>query len=534
MALLTVLAIVGKPFIPPKTFVLHPSEHTDKTLYGPLHAQNQPGAGWLDESTYYLRCELPARHNSIPCGIALHWNPLRETECVHRTQFARCSSPLSDPDGDGWGTENEMSCVMVVDGTNRTVTGNPICNTTTSDPDGDGWGWENDESCLVVSDKNDSAAPPACTTAGSDPDGDGWGRENDQSCRVAETEEATPCVTSDAVASVDATGYDGLIVKVHYEGRSPYLRMNVLGADPELLALGKKPKPMSTYLSTEDLRAGATFVSLQEFNVEEWWAVEQNPPRKLAGPTFSHVTQVAFDTYDHGVHRLRVDEIKLVGDRIDTETYLLAIAILWVGFILVESGLRYYRLRATYQHEQELLKGLVGGADKLEAEKVQLKNRARTDPLTGAFNRNGLNERLQQQYGRQQMPAGIGLLVFDIDHFKALNDTYGHDVGDRVLQDFSALITSTIRAEDMFARWGGEEFLLIVDRISQERLLVIAEKLRQLVADYPFLKDERLKVTVSIGAALSQVDDRFDSLFKRADMALYQAKITRNAAKYAP
>lgn len=534
MALLTVLAIVGKPLIPPKTFVLHPSEYTDKTSYGPLNAQNRSATDWLDESTYYLRCEAPARHNTVPCGMAFHWNPVRETGCAYRTEFIRCSSPLADPDGDGWGTENEKTCVVVMDGTNRAAIGNPLCSSAISDHDGDGWGWENDESCIVVNDEDKNAVPPACTTADSDPDGDGWGWESEQSCRMMEADKATSCAQSELVASVDATGYDGLIVKVHYEGRAPYLNLIVTDSDPKLLALGKKPKPIDTYLSTQDLRAGAVFVRLDELSVPEWWILEQNPPRKLANPSFSHITQVAFDTFDHGVHRFRVDEVKLVGERIDTETYLLAIAVLWVGYFLFEGGLRYYRLQTAYQHEQELLEGLVGGARQLEEEKVLLKHRTLTDPLTRALNRNGFAQRLQQQYGSQQPPTGTGLLVFDIDHFKALNDTYGHDAGDDVLRDLAALIASAIRAEDIFARWGGEEFLLVVDHLPQDKLTVVAEKLRQLVASHPFLKDKQLKVTVSIGAARSEPGEDFDAVFKRADKALYQAKTTRNTVAHAP
>lgn len=533
MALLTVLAIAGKPLIPPKNLVLYPSTNVHNALYGPPQTHNEPGARWLDQSVNHLRCEMPLASNPMPCGIVFIWNEVRESECVHRVQFDRCSSAAVDPDGDGWGTENGKNCVVVTDETSRAVIGNPLCASTTSDPDGDGWGWENEESCIVVSGMSEDTSAPICTTADSDPDGDGWGWENELSCRAIAADTAAACTDIELIGSIDATGYDGLIVKVHYEGRSPYLRLNVMGTNPELLALGKKPKPMSTYLSTEDLRTGATFVGLKELSVEQWWTVEQNPPRHLAAPGFSHVTQVGFDTYDRGVHRLRVDEIRLTGERISTETYLLTIALLWACYLLLEAGVRYYRLRTTCQREQQLLEWLVGDAQQLEEEKVLLEHRAQTDPLTQAYNRNGLAQRLQQQYETLQLPSGTGLLIFDIDHFKALNDTYGHDAGDDVLRDLSKLMISAVRAEDIFARWGGEEFVLIVDRLAQDKLMAVAEKLRQIVAHHHFLKEKRLKVTVSIGVARSLPGEHFDALFKRADKALYQAKSTRNTVTYA-
>ncbi len=531
MALLTVLAIGAKPLIPPKVLVLHPSETTEKGLYGPPHPQGQPRATWLDETANAMRCEYPIHRGSIPCGFSVKWgNPPRQRGCFQPNSFARCANAFSDPERDGWGWENGKTCV-VIEETGYAATGHPMCSSAASDPDGDGWGWEHEKSCIVISGATDNSNAPVCKTVRSDPDGDGWSSENGRNCRVPGT---GPCaVEPESFASVDASGYDGLTVQIHYEGRSPYIRLNLINSDPALLALGKDPKPMSTFLSTEDLRAGPVFVNLREFSVEEWWTIKANPPREFAGPDFSDITQVSVDIDDHGVHRMRVDEIKLIGERIDTETYLLTMVILWAGFLLLEGGIRYYRLRTACQNEREQLEDLAGGARQLEAEKAQLKNRARTDPLTGALNRNGLAQRLGQQYGMPQLPAGVGLMMFDIDHFKALNDAHGHAAGDAVLRDISALMISTTRAEDIFVRWGGEEFLLIVDQVSREKLVTIAEKLRQRVSSHPFKFDRQLEVTVSIGVAQSRAGEDFDTLFRRADKALYEAKKTRNTVKYA-
>ncbi len=411
--------------------------------------------------------------------------------------------------------------------------GAPFCLLTESDPDGDGWGWEDDESCLVVAQLTQTTEFPLCSAAAkTDSNGVLW--ENGQRCVDEAPSMAEACLYAESLMSFDATGYDGFLIKVHYEGRSPYLRLNVTVADPELLALGKTAKVMSAYLGTEDLRTGPKFVGFDEFIVQEWWTVGQNPPRKLAMPTLNYVTDVALDTFDQGVHRLRVDHIALTGERIKIETYLVIIAGIWAFYLLLEAFIRYYRLQISYRQEEQRLAGLVGDAQQLEEEKLELEHRTLTDPLTQVLNRNGLAHALQQKYGTQQIPAGTGLLLMDIDHFKTLNDTYGHDAGDDVLQDIATVITSAIRAEDIFVRWGGEEFILVVNRLPQEKLLTIAEKLRDHVARHPFLGSHRLKVTVSIGVAQSGPGEPFEMLFKRADKALYQAKVTRNTVSYAP
>ena len=127
--------------------------------------------------------------------------------------------------------------------------------------------------------------------------------------------------------------------------------------------------------------------------------------------------------------------------------------------------------------------------------------------------------------GRGAMFAGV-LKVADRCNACGL-DLRGHDAGDRVLQEFSALILKHIRTGDKFARWGGEEFVLLCFQTEQRGLVTLAEKLRTVVANHVFEDDtEPLMVTASIGVAWVKPDESFDSAFKRADLALYEAKST--------
>lgn len=153
-----------------------------------------------------------------------------------------------------------------------------------------------------------------------------------------------------------------------------------------------------------------------------------------------------------------------------------------------------------------------------------------TDQLTGISNRAGLMDSMKALFADKVVRTNVGVLLMDLDHFKVINDTRGHDAGDRVLKEFSALIRSHIRVEDKFARWGGEEFLLLCVQSEQRGLEALAEKLRTAVMQHVFDKDtEPLSVTVSIGVVLANSDESFESVFKRADLALYEAKkTTRN------
>lgn len=148
-----------------------------------------------------------------------------------------------------------------------------------------------------------------------------------------------------------------------------------------------------------------------------------------------------------------------------------------------------------------------------------------TDALTGALNRTGLKRVLERRDKAGEVRSQTCVMVFDIDHFKRINDTRGHDTGDRILQTFTEIIGGNIRANDCLARWGGEEFVLVCYEVSRDAALAIGEKLREAVAHHRFEPQGRpLNVTVSIGIALGKPGENFEQLLKRADVALYKAK----------
>lgn len=153
----------------------------------------------------------------------------------------------------------------------------------------------------------------------------------------------------------------------------------------------------------------------------------------------------------------------------------------------------------------------------------ELKQLATKDALTGILNRYKINIKIEEEIKRvNRYEKPFGLLMFDIDYFKKVNDTYGHDVGDYVLQEISHLVENTIRETDSFGRWGGEEFMILMPYTSEETLVKIAEKIRQIIAKHTF-KDVG-HVTISIGVTFYKKHEEKEKLIKRVDTALYEAK----------
>jgi diguanylate cyclase (GGDEF)-like protein/PAS domain S-box-containing protein len=165
----------------------------------------------------------------------------------------------------------------------------------------------------------------------------------------------------------------------------------------------------------------------------------------------------------------------------------------------------------------------------LEAlEKVeQLSMEAETDPLTGLGNRRSMESRLDACVGeRRRLGTSVGVLFVDIDHFKRVNDDFGHEVGDQVLKMVGETMRHNLRTSDWLARWGGEEFLVLLQRVDERTFPMLVEKLRMLVANsYLNMPDgSELRVTVSMGGTLLRPGDTRRTVVARADRLLYQSK----------
>jgi len=161
-----------------------------------------------------------------------------------------------------------------------------------------------------------------------------------------------------------------------------------------------------------------------------------------------------------------------------------------------------------------------------------------TDGLTGLNNRRYLDSHLPELLSKaNSRKKPLSIVMCDIDHFKAVNDTHGHDVGDEVIREFARRIKKNIRNIDLACRYGGEEFVVVMPDTDLALARVVAERIRNEVAMHPFIVEEgakQLAITVSLGVScLESQDDTADHLIKRADVALYQAKRSgRNTVRF--
>jgi diguanylate cyclase (GGDEF)-like protein len=174
---------------------------------------------------------------------------------------------------------------------------------------------------------------------------------------------------------------------------------------------------------------------------------------------------------------------------------------------------RYTRLNQRLAHEIEIRK-------KLEEDLIVA---ATVDKLTQIYNRRKLEETIEAEIERaKRYDSPLSLIMLDIDDFKHVNDTYGHQIGDDVLKAVADILKNNIRLSDTAGRWGGEEFIVVVPETTSDNARELAEKVRKLIATFPVAGS--CTITISLGLTQLLLSDTFDSFLKRVDDALYQAK----------
>ena len=191
---------------------------------------------------------------------------------------------------------------------------------------------------------------------------------------------------------------------------------------------------------------------------------------------------------------------------------------LLLNFIVVSLGILFYE-----KSRQKMLQNVNSLVEIKEQQKNELLVLSQTDALTKVANRLKLDQVLKHEFQRaQRYNTPLTLIFIDIDYFKSVNDNYGHQAGDIVLQEFAQLIENSIRTTDTFGRWGGEEFLLILPETSSNEGITLANQLCQSVAQHQF--SYTFSNTASFGVSSIQQGIDLQNLIKLADNALYQAK----------
>lgn len=327
---------------------------------------------------------------------------------------------------------------------------------------------------------------------------------------------------------IDLSRYNKIRVWLDYKGPNKTLRIYLRNFDP--LYSSPDIEPSTKYnqieFSTDLLDNQYLEFSLKDFFVADWWLVEYNIPPQLSHPQFDNIIMFEIQTGSKeplGEHNFHLKKLELVGQRLTTEKWYLMIMLAWLGAIVIFLAYRIISLTSQVRSQKKRETELLEINSLLDLRSKELEEKSKTDSLTGAFNREGIEEAIRiglSEWRNQKKP--LSLIMIDIDHFKKINDDYGHAVGDNVLSGMSQLVKAHIRNNDLFARWGGEEFVLVCRDTTVDQAHLIAEKTRELIANHEF--NDKVKVTASFGVATLNASETLEQLFNNADKALYQAK----------
>lgn len=277
-----------------------------------------------------------------------------------------------------------------------------------------------------------------------------------------------------------------------------------------------------------------TSIPMSSIKVYSWW-IAQHPdlPIKYHEPEVDDIRVIELATGNYmrsGQHEIIVDHITFTGPLFNSQVVNLALLYVWAAAIVVVMLVRLLMVRQRLRQASKRQQELSAINRMLNVRKAELEEKAVRDPLTGALNREGLQSFIDQDLHQGEMCLSV--VFIDLDHFKAVNDNFGHAIGDVVLKEFVQRIESQTRESDLFARWGGEEFVLCCPNTSLAEAAILAEKLRGDIERYQW--PEGVKVTASFGVA-QYGDESFTTFFKRADDALYKSKTKgRNRVSVAP
>lgn len=327
---------------------------------------------------------------------------------------------------------------------------------------------------------------------------------------------------------INFSGYEYIKLNLSYQGSGQNFRVFARNYNSKYSNKndGNSSQYLYTTFNTRTLINNEINIYLSTLTVADWWLENYQHPRKYSHPSFTNITALGVEVFGKnitGLHRIKINSMVLVGPWFSQKYYYLAILSLWLitTFIFLSYQLTLANKKTENVHKQG--QKLAIRNEKLSIEKEKYKTLSSIDALTQIPNRHGFHESTKSAFfGNNQQ--NVSLCLIDIDYFKHINDTYGHDVGDNVLKQIARLLQENIRNDDLFARWGGEEFIICSNETNANDTYKFGEKLRRVIEDTKFIKDSPLKITISLGIAVKHVNESFKDCLKRADKKLYQAK----------
>jgi len=324
---------------------------------------------------------------------------------------------------------------------------------------------------------------------------------------------------------MDLTAFDRMSLDVSYDGPAPHtIRVSLVDFEPGISNpadwMTNKVNEVETFAVPA---SGKVDIPLNLFYTASWWKKRVTRPLLQTGMRLDNV--VSFDMLTGtesplGDRTITLRAVRFHGKWISTTHLLLILVASWILAAIGWPALLALALRRQLNTSKAEL-ALLGEVNKaLQLEAKELVGQAYTDPLTGVLNRQGLRAELVRTSSLLADPMCV--VFMDIDHFKRVNDTHGHAVGDEVLRQFAQVVGANVRASDKLVRWGGEEFLLVCTGTGVAQAAALADKLRQALHEQAW--PAGLRVTASFGVAGHRPDEEFGDVIQRADAALYGAK----------
>lgn len=309
----------------------------------------------------------------------------------------------------------------------------------------------------------------------------------------------------DDAATIDLSSYDGMYVSLEYSGPSESLYFFIRNAK-------EKPTNFAEYETMQfmhvDFKPADTeiFIDFSRIQVARWWIDRYGSDPITHKPTLTDVYDMGIELPAlpaEGVHRLKLKRIAAKKAYVSQrQLYFIGTGVLGIAcFLLMVQGLLYYHNR----------------------ENESLRTKMVVDPLTQCLNRLGLETAVKGVFPLSNS-ASVYVMVLDLDHFKKINDTLGHAAGDEVLRKASMVLSQELRSDDVFGRWGGEEFI-IISRVTRDALENMISRLMRSLRNVSIDgSPEPYTVSMSIGVTEARLGESFDEVFRRADEAMYQVK----------
>ncbi|WP_116089995.1 GGDEF domain-containing protein [Sphingomonas crusticola] len=314
--------------------------------------------------------------------------------------------------------------------------------------------------------------------------------------------------------------FDTLTIDLDYTGPWETFRIYLKNYDPRYSRPGV-PETLKYNKVEVAARPGHNVVQLKlaDFGVAEWWVTQNNIRPGLSTPQLNNVTEIQFQTGTRakpGIYHFNVHRVTLQGRVVGKATWYAAILAVWAIMIGLYLVYRIVRLRRDLEWRRESQAAALRLAQFAEES-------ARRDYLTKLLNRTGVIDFYHPMAMNRHGDGSFAVILLDVDHFKTINDRFGHSIGDRVLADIATILTANTRIGDIVGRWGGEEFLLICNNCDEDGAISIANKLRASIELHEFTSVGRVTASLGVYCCTGPMD-ALEQLVSYADAALYAAK----------